>query len=132
MMEMCNMKLDKKEMESKAETMVVDSSAPEGGPQYPWGLTVRLEKESLDKLGIDLADYSLGDIINLTAKCCVKELRQSEGEGDQSKTVELQITDMGIEKEDDQDQGPDEGDENSMGWDEEDAKVDEKLRKRGY
>ena len=122
MEEMVSMKLDKKRVKelNSPSTMAVESDAPE----YPWGLEIRLESEALKKLEVDLKDYAIGDEVMVYAKCTVKELRQSErhGGGD-SKTMELQITEMCMGEDGDMDE------DGEVDWDDDSEHA---AKKRGY
>jgi len=85
-----SMKLDKSEKEC---------CEPSSDKQeYPWGLTIRLDNESLKKLGItDLP--GVGEEMFLSAKVEVTEVSEhSRADGKEPmKGVSLQITDMGLE-----------------------------------
>ncbi len=60
---------------------------------YPYGLSVSLEKESLDKLGITTLP-EIGDTFTLTAKVKVTSISESASEDGDTKSASLQITDM--------------------------------------
>ncbi len=118
-----NMKLDNKE---KKET-AIGVEQPAKGPNYPWGLAITLEDESLKKMKVKLADYQVGDEVILHAECKVTRLSQSEREGDgKNRTMELQITSMGLEASEDEP----EVEEDELTWD--DEKADRKLKEKGY
>jgi hypothetical protein len=71
------------------------------GPKYPWGLQLRLENESLDKLGITtLPEVGKECRVVGVAKVVSVEQRDREG-GETRRHVELQITKLAIEHEDD-------------------------------
>jgi hypothetical protein len=80
-------------------------SAPPKVPVYPWGLCLRLEDDSLKKLKIDEMP-EVGDMIHLFAMAKVTSVTQNEVEdsktGEKSKRtcIELQITQMATEDED--------------------------------
>lgn len=67
------------------------------GPEYPWGLEIRLEDETLTKLGItDLPD--VGDEFRVVCVVRVDSVSQSQmASGRQDRCVCLQITQMGLE-----------------------------------
>jgi len=68
-------------------------------PKYPYGLRIRLSSEELNKLG--LKDIAVDQVINFEASAMIISITQEESEGDEKgKSVELQITDMYLEKED--------------------------------
>lgn len=64
--------------------------------KYPYGLTLRLEEDSLEKLGID--DESLpnaGDELTFSIKARVTDVSSRErADGDDTCCVELQVTKM--------------------------------------
>jgi hypothetical protein len=91
-----------------------EKSEPEGpapepmkydGPKYPYGLSISLDTETLDKLGLgaeaDTAD--VGDTLHLFALARVTAKRSEEREsGKANRHVELQITHIALESEDDE------------------------------
>lgn len=91
---MPSMKRSKKDV--KNAEVGIDSEEPE----FPWGLRVDLDNESLDKLGIkDLP--KVGEKMTLVAK--VEVIRVSESDsvsGEPRRDMELQITDMELAPED--------------------------------
>lgn len=78
------------------------AQAPEE-PSYPYGLCITLCKDEMEKLGINAADYKIGDKISLDAIAKVTSITQDEQGWDR---VELQITDLGLETDDDKDAKP--------------------------
>jgi len=102
------MKMDKKER-------MKDMPPPAGGeskydgPEYPYGLCISLENESLDKLGIDLADFNVGDHVMVKARCEVKGVSsEARADGEDRNRLELQIARMDFHDE------PMDGDGNEM------------------
>lgn len=78
---------------------------PPKGPLYPWGLCLRIEKDSLEKLGLDGEMPSVGEMIHLCAMAKVTAVSENEMEdGNGGKTtnrcIELQITHLATENED--------------------------------
>lgn len=67
------------------------------GEEYPWGLRITLDDETLDKLGLGMLP-KVGGEVTFTAKAVVTSVSQHEcddGDGpDTEQTVCLQITDM--------------------------------------
>lgn len=61
---------------------------------YPWGLCITLEKEDLDKLGLD-CNCDVGDMIDMR---CFAEVVSVSKEGDGA-TVRLQIQKIALENE---------------------------------
>ncbi len=66
-------------------------------PRYPWGLSLTLDNEGLEKLGLDDLP-EVGATMTLTARVAVTacSMNQSEG-GDERRSVSLQITDMALD-----------------------------------
>lgn len=70
-------------------------------PSYPWGLSVSLEEESLEKLGLAKRLPAVGETLQIVCMMRITSVSESESEReDGSKNsccrVELQITDMGL------------------------------------
>lgn len=65
--------------------------------RYPYGTRINLDQDSLDKLGI-MKMPTVGDKIMIEGKCEVISVRQ----GEDGKSVELQITDMDLENDGDE------------------------------
>lgn len=92
---MVNMKLsEEKQKDMKSETAL-------GGADYPYGLQITLDNDSLLKLGIEeLPDITSSIVIHAIAKVTAISINKNEKE---NKQVALQITDMeigGIKKDD--------------------------------
>jgi hypothetical protein len=64
--------------------------------EYPYGLTINLEDDSMRKLGITTTP-KVGTEMMVTAKCVVKSVSSSQHEGNETESrLCLQITDMSI------------------------------------
>ena len=127
-MGMVNLKQDKKEMEKGTE-VTASPEAPKD--EYPYGLRVTLDQDTLKKLGISdaIGDYDIDDTVTISAKCLVKSVSKSKddyGKENESERMELQITDLSIEK------GGEESDEDELNWDEGRNSADKKLKDKGY
>lgn len=84
----------KKEEEEPEKAM----SSEYEGPRYPWGLAMSLQKEELDKLGLDFESLQIGGILSLTAIAKVTAKSRNESESGEERTcVELQITHLGVD-----------------------------------
>ena len=81
--------------ESKAETLLGDSD-DDGGPKYPYGLSLCLDDETLAKLGITTLP-EVGAVMQLVARVEVCSVSQYENQKDSDKSVNLQITDMALD-----------------------------------
>lgn len=88
-----SMKITKSQQEKMSKPMPMDT------PQYPWGLQIRLDNDSLKKLGIsDLP--KVGKKMMLVARVEVSSASQHTMKGgNDNMSVELQITDMCLESE---------------------------------
>jgi hypothetical protein len=65
---------------------------------YPYGLELRLEKDVIDKLGIKPLP-GVGAVMVLQAKVKVVRVSASESGTSNSRSIDLQITSMGLEPE---------------------------------
>lgn len=84
--------INMKSNEKQTATMLTEE--PEQ-PEYPYGLRISLEDESLKKLDItELPE--VGQAMILQAKVEVVAVTQYERKNDESRTIELQITDMAL------------------------------------
>lgn len=89
-MQMKNMKVDNPASDQAQPTMMSDPS------DYPYGLCLRVDEDSIDTLGLtDLPE--VGTEIMIQAKAVVRATAISDQEGDQNRSMELQITDLGLE-----------------------------------
>lgn len=70
-------------------------------PMYPWGLSISLDKEQLDKLEVDFDSVEVGETYHLfiMAKVTAKSRNERESGGPCDR-IEMQITHMGAESED--------------------------------
>lgn len=83
--------------EAKEMDSCIGGSA-DGGPKYPWGLTVSLDDATLRKLGMsDLPN--VGAQMRLMAVVEVCSTSQHANQDGTDKCVSLQITQMGLEGE---------------------------------
>lgn len=69
-----------------------------GMDEYPYGLRLHLDDESVEKVGG--GPFSAGDVVTITALATIKSVNTHEEEteegGEVKSNVELQITDMSI------------------------------------
>lgn len=93
---------------TKGETMLA-SPSEDDGPEYPYGLRITLDAESLAKLGITELPPMDAEM-KLTALCCVVAASQSESRGgEMRRTLDLQIEQMALApaaEEDDKERKP--------------------------
>lgn len=92
-MKTVSLKLSPKEKKDE-----VAEFAPSKGPEYPYGTCLHLDGDEMKKLGIDVTQAKAGTAFNITgqAKLVGFSMRQREG-GKEYSSVELQITDLGVE-----------------------------------
>ena len=85
--------------EAKAQAEEYSKPSPDNEPSYPWGLEIRLEDESLAKLGITTLP-EIGAEFHLSVVATVKSASESRmASGRTDRCVCLQITMMGIDLE---------------------------------
>lgn len=70
------------------------------GPQYPHGLTLTLDTETLKKLAMSLPQ--VGDLFTLDALAEVISVSKDQGQISDARTVTLQITALGLENPEDE------------------------------
>ena len=117
---MISLKLSKKEKETTNEVIPVENQ------EYPWGLGIILENDTLDKLDVKISDYKVGEEVIIEAKCKITRISQSSREkGKADKCIDLQITDMFFGVED----NSEEKDDEDLSW-EDDRKTAEKKMKK--
>ncbi len=97
-MAMQDLKISKKEAEKKSESMVIGSSDQE---RYPYGLRLDLNDDTLKKLGITKLP-AVGTVLMFEAKAKVVGSRQSATESSDNRSIELQITHLDMEMDDDE------------------------------
>lgn len=93
--------------EVKKEAPAPLADMPPRVPVYPWGLSISLDEGCLAKLGIDGDMPSVGEMIHLCAMAKVTSVSENEMESDNGgkktcRRVELQITHLATENEDDE------------------------------
>jgi len=92
MSNMTSMKMTAQEV--KADTVITKE---DNKPRYPWGLRVDLNDDSLSKLGITNLP-AVGEKMNLMATVEVTSVSSHSSGNNNRKSVELQITEMALEK----------------------------------
>jgi len=90
-MKLVNMQLSTAEM---AEKDPCCGPSPER-PRYPWGLSISLDNDTLEKLGLELP--KVGSELLLAAKVTVTSVSANEGSEGVYRNVSLQITDLAFE-----------------------------------
>lgn len=93
--ELKSMKISAAERKKMYEPSMVGES---DGPAYPYGLSITLENDALDKL--DLALPKVGTALTLIARVDVTSVSSNEGrDKKERRSVSLQITDLCLEPE---------------------------------
>jgi hypothetical protein len=92
-----NMKMDRAELEEKYSSKPAEMDLP----TYPYGLVVRLDEDAIEKLGMSKLP-AVGGTMLLVARVNVTSVSDQEntqgGETHRHRNIELQITDMALEK----------------------------------
>ena len=95
-----DMSISPEEREKKMPLMAAELGDQ---PIYPYGLSLCLDDSILEKLDLE-GDCEVGDYIHLFALCKVTSVSKNDtGDGEKTR-VELQITHMGVESEDEEDE----------------------------
>lgn len=83
-----------------AERAEVMGGAIARAPRYPWGLSVTLDNDTLDKLALTLP--TVGKTLTLIARVAVISVssNQESSDGGPNRSVTLQITDLCLEDQD--------------------------------
>ena len=86
------------DMSRSAEEMKEDSSSypVSNTPLYDYGLTLRLNHETLEKLDLDDDDVEVGDLLDFRAMAKVTSVSKNDTGVGERCCVELQIIYMGI------------------------------------
>lgn len=92
MTKLVSMKMSKTERDERNSP----TSMAEEGPIYPYGLSLSLDGDALDKVGMS-ALPEVGEEMLLHAKVKVTSVSSNEHEHGKHKSVSLQITDLGLE-----------------------------------
>lgn len=85
---------------TKSEMKLRDTLAKEvptlSESNYPWGLQIDLQQDSLSKLDMDVADYKVGDVLFFRVRTEVRAVSINDSYSGKSESMSLQITDMGL------------------------------------
>jgi len=90
-MALVNMKISKEDREKERTPEMSEAD----GPEYPFGLRLHLDSNSLKKLGIENLPET-GKEFGIEAKAKVVEVSQRADEEYTDKRMELQVTDMNL------------------------------------
>ena len=65
---------------------------------YPYGLRVHLDQEELDKLGLDIDQFDVGDEISFMAKGEIVSISENQSQNSESQSLSIQIQEMACEE----------------------------------
>jgi len=83
-------KEERKERTSDVAPMSVDEV------EYPYGLGLNLEKESLDKLGLDADDFNIDTKVEMVCTGEITSIHESANKDNNHTSVNVQITKMAM------------------------------------
>jgi hypothetical protein len=96
------------EKREKLEDMMACPPDAADMPTYPWGMTIRMDDEVLEKLNIDTDDCEVGDLLHMVVMARVTSISKNADQGGSRENIELQIIMASAEDEDDEEPGEDE------------------------
>lgn len=94
--------VDMRKTPAEVEEDSIPSAADQ--PAYPYGLSISLCQDELEKLGLDHTDFEVGDLVHFHAMSVVTSVSSSQNEGGNTCRVELQITHLSAEDEAEEDE----------------------------
>lgn len=80
-----------------------DGGAVENMDDYPYGLTLHLDDEVLEKLGLTDADFDTGQPVMLTSEAIITEDRINTVNGKTRRSMSIQLRKIAISQEEDKD-----------------------------
>lgn len=89
-MKMIDMKRDVKKSKSKNTLAYAGEESP-----YPYGLSLRLDNDGMEKLGLELSDLKVGDTMSFQIETKITSVSFNAGEIDKTSQCEFQITKIG-------------------------------------
>jgi len=96
MPKLVSLKMTRKEVQEKYAS---PPSMADDAPVYPYGLTLRLDNDTLDRLKVSKLP-EVGESMMVLAKVNVTSVSSSDSESGQNRTCELQITDLALDVDD--------------------------------
>lgn len=88
-MDLCDMKRTKMEKKSTSPEVAADTYEE---PEYPYGLEISLEEESMKKLGLDIDDFSVDNKVDMICQGEITRTHESSGREHSNSSVSIQIT----------------------------------------
>lgn len=90
------MKLQDMKLTKSQQKETMPQAVAADAPSYPYGLTLRLDSASLDKLDISKLP-KVGAKVTVQAIGVVTSVSQHESKNNDSRNVEIQLQEMGVE-----------------------------------
>jgi len=90
-MAMIDLKKTKPEMKDEKKEYGIGSAQVD---EYPWGLLLTLNKDSLEKLGIDVSKVDIAQKVTLNCEASITAVSQSASKTNTDRSVTLQIQKM--------------------------------------
>lgn len=95
-MKLVNLKISNGDRDAKNS----EASLATEAPAYPWGLSINLDSDTLEKLECDVSEFKVGSKMRIMAAVEVTSVSSNETRGaGESSSVSLQITDMALDDE---------------------------------
>lgn len=96
-MDLADMSRTKEEKAAeKAKYAEVPTISEPEVPEYPYGLEIQLEEESLEKLGLECDDFSINSKVEMVCNGEVIRLHESADKRSSNASVSIQITGMAM------------------------------------
>lgn len=82
---------------SKSQSKKMEAPAPVNLKEdYPYGLKLELDKDSMKKLGLDLSNINIKDNVDIVAKGHICDMSMHEGQYGGHKSLGIQITKLDV------------------------------------
>ena len=86
---------------SKAEVKEQNTLCKSDAPSFSYGTSIRFDKDDLEKMGLKLGDLKPGTVFSIEATAEVVSVSQNKSSNYDSASLELQITEIGLEEQED-------------------------------
>lgn len=101
--------------EEKADKLSDMLPTPLSLPDYPSGLSICLNEETLEKLDLDQKDYDVGDMVHIQGMGLVtSKSMNTNADGSTNCRIEIQITHLASENEDEENEEADDEEDDSV------------------
>jgi len=80
-----------------ASTATISACEKPEGKQFEYGTRITISGDILDRLGLSVSDFSVGQEIKVAGVGKVTSLSSSEYESSKSQSVEIQMEDVGVD-----------------------------------